>query len=455
MVSSSAESAGAPRAWYTVHALTKGWILPTAFAVTALVIRLWCFTGLIASDDVVYAHYARLLASGRYVLEAHHMAIRFGLLLPVAGTYALIGVSEATTVVFPVLASVAAVVFVFFIARRQFGALAATIAATLMATFPLSIRYGSILLPETIAELYILAAIWLYLKARDSGSSVTGVSAGVCLGLAYLTRELAVFIVCAVLLEAAWQRRWRLLFAVTMGSLAVAMGEHLFYWLATGDVWFRLHSMAEHNRRPTALVFLEHPGWRFFRAIPHMMLVPSLNFGLHSLAALLLALVSYFVLSWRQVLLFMLWALIPLFYLNFGTTSLKAYVAMPLADRYVELVYPPLFIVSGAVLATLNRKRGGIAMPAAVALLAASGVTCAHATRASGFRTADVQRLRLIARTLRSQGGSIAAVEGPAGWAWSGAMEVLDPAAMVSNAQNSFVLRPDHEGLPVLVPMQP
>jgi 4-amino-4-deoxy-L-arabinose transferase-like glycosyltransferase len=451
MIAASEEPASVLRTGYKAGILAQGWVLPAIFAFLALAIRLWCFTGLIASDDVVYAHYAQLLATGRYVLETHYMAIRFGLLLPVAGIYARLGVSEATTVLFPLLASVASVVLVFGVARRQFGVTAAIFAAVLMTTFPLSIRYGSILLPETVAELYILAAIWLYLNARDTGRLGTGVLAGVCLGLAYLTRELALFVACAVLLEAAWQRRWRVLFAVGLGSLAVAMGEHLFYWLAAGDVWFRLHSMAEHNQRPTAFAFLQHPGWRFFRALPHMMLVPSRTFGLHSLAALALAVASCFMLPRRQILLFVFWAAIPLLYLNFGTTSFKTYVAMPLADRYVELVYPPLFILSGALLATLNRKGRSLALPAAVALLAASGAICAHATRASDWRTADVQRLRPIARTLRDERGTIAAFEGPSGWAWRGAMEVLDPAAMLSESPPRFLIRPDREGLPECV----
>ena len=117
MASSQTQSISAQAVQPWAQVAQRPWILPTILAVLALAVRLWCFTGLIASDDVVYAHYARLLATGRYSVEANHMALRFGLLLPVAGAYALFGVSEVTTVLVPLLASVASVVLVFLIGR--------------------------------------------------------------------------------------------------------------------------------------------------------------------------------------------------------------------------------------------------------------------------------------------------------------------------------------------------
>jgi len=452
MVHSVASSAGLQSSQPGVKSARRAWILAAVLAGGALAVQLWCFTGLIASDDVIYAHYAHALATGRYSLEANHLALRFGLLLPVAAAYALLGISEATTALVPLMASVASVVLVFFIARRQFGLSAAVIAAVLLASFPLSIRYGSILVPETVAELYILAAVCLYLRACENGRTTTATAAGMMLGLAYLTGELAFFVALAVLMEAAWQRRWRLLVAIAFGSFAVMLGEHLYYWFAAGDPLFRLHAMAAHNQRPTAMAFREHPAWRFFRALPHLMLIPSPGFGLHSLAVLALAVLASFMLSIRRTALFLLWIILPLLYLNFGTTSLKTYIAMPVGDRYLELIYPPLFVLSGALLAIVLHKKHGRSLTAAgVGILAVSGVICAYETRASGWRTADVVRLREMAATMKRESGRIVRFEGPSAWAWKGAIEVLDPALLDSTSERGCVVRPDREGLPVCV----
>ena len=128
MVYSVASSAGVQPSQPGAKSARRAWTLAAILAGGALAVRLWCFTGLIASDDVVYAHYAHALATGRYSLEANHLALRFGLLLPVAASYALLGISEATTALVPLLASVASAVLVFFIARRQFGLAAGVIA---------------------------------------------------------------------------------------------------------------------------------------------------------------------------------------------------------------------------------------------------------------------------------------------------------------------------------------
>jgi len=452
MVYSAALSAGVQPSQPGAKSTRRAWTLAAILAGGALAVRLWCFTGLIASDDVVYAHFAHALATGRYSLEASHLALRFGLLLPVAASYALLGISEATTALVPLLASVASAVLLFFIARRQFGLAAGVIAAVLLASFPLSIRYGSILVPETVAEFYILAAVCLYLRACESGRPATATAAGVMLGVAYLTGELAFFVALAVLMEAAWQRRWRLVFAMAFGSFVVVLGEHLYYWFAAGDPLFRLHAMAAHNQRPTAMAFREHPAWRFFRALPHLMLIPSSGFGLHSLAALALAALASFMMSIRRTALFLLWIILPLFYLNFGTTSLKTYIAMPVGDRYLELIYPPLFVLSGALLAVvLQKKHGQILTAAGVGVLAVSGVICAYTTRASGWRTADVVRLREMATTMKRESGTIVRFEGPSAWAWKGAIEVLNPTLLDSTSERSCVVRPDREGLPVCV----
>ena len=125
---------------------------------------------------------------------------------------------------------------------------------------------------------------------------------------------------------------------------------------------------------------------------------------------------------------------------------------MPVGDRYLELIYPPLFILSGALLASvLNKKQGDIAVPAVVALLILSGVICSYVTRGSGWRTAHVSRLRSIAKAVENQGGGIVSFEGPSAWAWSDAIEVIDSSIKSSRSEPRFVLRPDSDGLPICV----
>ena len=188
--------------------------------------------------------------------------------------------------------------------------------------------------------------------------------------------------------------------------------------------------MADHNQRPNAMAFLQHRAWRFFRVIPHMMLIPSLGFGLHSLVALALAALASFVLSARRDS-------------SFHPLDCRAFVLSEFWHNEFEDLYCHAGgrSIPGADLPSRSSFfRGHCSPPSSirkiahagmiisgVALLFVSGVLCGHATRATGWRTADVVRLREIARTIKSESGSIVRFEGPSNWAWRGTVDVLEP----------------------------
>ena len=81
------------------------------------------------------------------------------------------------------------------------------------------------------------------------------------------------------------------------------------------------------------------------------MLVPNADLGLHSSFALLLAAITLFRERLKgDVLLFVLWAVVPFLYLDFGSSNFRRYWALPLAPRYIDLIYPPLFILAAMTL---------------------------------------------------------------------------------------------------------
>ena len=120
------------------------WLFGFGLFLLALLLRLACFTGLIASDDLDYSAYAQLIAEGRYAPKYHHVAIRYGLILPAGLLYGLIGVSEWSTITVPLFASSLSVVLLALIAARLFGVRTGLIAALLLATF----RYSFVTPPR-------------------------------------------------------------------------------------------------------------------------------------------------------------------------------------------------------------------------------------------------------------------------------------------------------------------
>jgi 4-amino-4-deoxy-L-arabinose transferase-like glycosyltransferase len=373
----------------------------------AFLLRLASFTGLIASDDLSYAEFARRIADGSYVPYSHHFAVRFGFIVPAGLIYALAGISEWSTIALPLVASSLSVVLLALIGARLFGVQAGLAAGLLYATFPVELRYATVFVPEAVAGCYVLLAVLAHVRTQDRATVALGALAGACIGLAYLTKEPALFVAPALFIDAALRRRWRQALGIAAGVAAVIAAEHAYYLATTGDLLFRFHSVAAHNLG-NAPRYDDGVGlaYRLFQSYPRMMLVPNLHFGLHSLAALVLSAAALWALRKdRRAHFLLLWAALPWIYLNFGSSSLTHYVPIPVAPRYIAFAYPALFLLSAWLLAELASKRiwakqGVVAGVAAVLLV---GVVSGQLTRATGYRTDEVAVLRAIAQRIERE----------------------------------------------------
>src|ERR1043166_1008361 len=204
-------------------------ILASGVFTIALVIRLFCFTGLIASDDLDYANHARQISQGTYGLQSYTSAVRYGVIIPVAAFYSLFGVHEWTTVAAPLIASSVAAMLLVLIAAQLGGGAVALIGGLLAATFPVDVRYASILVPEPFLQAILLTAALLFVIADKRNSGSLGICVGISLGFAYLTKEPAVFVLAAFIAYALWSRRWRLVCAVATGFALVLAVETICY----------------------------------------------------------------------------------------------------------------------------------------------------------------------------------------------------------------------------------
>lgn len=373
----------------------------------ALLIRLASFTGLIASDDWGYSYFAQRIAEGRYVPESHHFAVRYGLILPVGLIYALVGLNEWSTIALPLFASSLSVVLLALIGARLFNPQVGLIAGLLYATFPVEVRYATVLVPEAVAGSYVLLAVLVHVRTENKAPLAWGALAGALIGVAYLTKEPALFIGPALFIDAALRKRWRQAFGIAAGIGAVIAIEHAYYLVSTGDLLFRYRSLAYHNQAtaPRAGADIDL-AYRLFRAYPWMMLKPNEHFGVHSLAALVLSGAALWCFRKdRRTWFLLIWASLPWLYLNFGSTSLTQYILIPLAPRYIAFAYPPLFLLAAWLLAdlaskTLWTKRAVVSLMVATLLV---GVVSGLSTRATGYGTDQVAVLRVIADRIERQ----------------------------------------------------
>lgn len=142
------------------------WIL---FAVLGLAVflRLIYYMGVMRGDDFRYAYYAYQAFNGGLEVSQHYPGInRPGLYMPAGFLASLLGFSEFTVILYSLLASLIAILFVYKILSMLAGKDAALIGAFLWSVFPLSIFMATQLDPEGPLAMLSLGAIYFFLKGN-------------------------------------------------------------------------------------------------------------------------------------------------------------------------------------------------------------------------------------------------------------------------------------------------
>jgi 4-amino-4-deoxy-L-arabinose transferase-like glycosyltransferase len=207
------------------------------------------WVGYIGSDDVTFAHGAYgWLEEFPYV--GGHGTIRYTITIPMALAFRLFGENEFAMAL-PGLAYLTGFfVMVWAALRKIAGPLAAFCALFLLVTSPLLVIQASIANVDVIEMFFLTASVLLFWKCLDQGPDVRRLAgAGALAGLAFLTRETAIFVaVFYGLFFLAGHRfaRSRYLW-IAAGFLAVWALELLYLWIMTGDPLFRINISLHHD----------------------------------------------------------------------------------------------------------------------------------------------------------------------------------------------------------------
>jgi 4-amino-4-deoxy-L-arabinose transferase-like glycosyltransferase len=223
------------------------WLLP--ILAVALALNVWALSGQ-GYGNTYYAAAVRsmttswrsfLFASfdpgGFITVDKPPLALWFGALAA-----RLFGYSSWTLLLPSALAGAASVAVLWATVRRQFGVVAASVAALVLAVSPISVATNRLNLPEPFLVLLLAAAAWATVRAFGAAGRRAWLwvaLAGGFVGLAFMTKMLAAFIVLPALCLAALlgvRGRWfaRLGMASVLGL--VALGVSGAYVLSV-DLW--------------------------------------------------------------------------------------------------------------------------------------------------------------------------------------------------------------------------
>ena len=210
-------------------------------------LALWIgWVGFIASDDALYYYGANRWVTDPPFAGNSHWSTRFPVVLSLALSLLVFGRDMIALNIWAICWFSILVALVGAFCGRLHGQRAGWIAAILVGTLPVVIVNATIVncdLPEVI---FLLAGAWLLAEAR---STKVAFAAGICFGLAMLSRETAVLSLAGLgllfLLGGPIDRKTLLIAA--LGAAALLGAEMIFqYWL-TGDPLHRYGLAAHHD----------------------------------------------------------------------------------------------------------------------------------------------------------------------------------------------------------------
>lgn len=203
-------------------------VLPLlAIVALGVQLRLTFYQGVIHTDDLVYSQLAWRLSEGvspfAQPLPQTFAAARIGLYGPVALAYWLFGASDATTLAWPFMCSIVAILGAYGIGRLAHTEASGLLAAFLVAVLPTHVAAATALLGDgPIAALSIATVFFLLLSDRTTGwQSLASMAASlVCFGIGILNKPLILLMLPFLIVYLARRmKRSRL----TIGGLAVVV----------------------------------------------------------------------------------------------------------------------------------------------------------------------------------------------------------------------------------------
>ena len=350
----------------------QAWCAVAAILVVFCAARAVTFRGFAASDDANVAELANRIVRGEFPPSANgippHYPFRLGVIVPVAVLFRVFGVSEATLLVVPVLASLGMMALAFCAGRLFFSTRAGLIGAGIFALMPIDCRFATWLLSDTPAAFWAAAGVLLLYggsKARAGRAKAGfGVGAGLCLGLSWITRAQVVHLapfVAGLLIVWTVRDRKNLWLAVPAAGCVIVLflGECAFYAATRGDWLARFHAFERMYEMHTHWYFTEGAmyGWpegryvfglfrRWFKQGPTALFFKH-NFAWVQAVALVAG-----TFAWRKRLrpfaFPAAWFAWTCLMFNFGSNSLRHYQPLPWIDSYLmPTLFPAVLVVAG------------------------------------------------------------------------------------------------------------
>ena len=321
-------------------------LLIAVAVVLAAAVRFVFYGGMFSPDELNTLRNGAAWWTGRFELRDALFIhdTRPLMFVPVGWSFAAFGVSEATALLWPFVASLAVVVLVYLIARRLFGRETAAYAVFCAAFFPLLAQEATRLLPGVVMNLLIgLCALFFVVSEQAEKRRWMWLAAsGMAYGAVQMAGELGIVLGCLFLAAVIVWRRHRLwsYWPAVAGFAAVTLLFVLYQWAETGNPLFKL----DLSKYVYAQLKTVAPHQPFYYT--KLLVAPSAGGGGVFYLAAVGCLAGLFARR-REALFVALWIALTWALLDFGSVSLTEYRQLSKEVRYFSVVSVPAVILAG------------------------------------------------------------------------------------------------------------
>jgi 4-amino-4-deoxy-L-arabinose transferase-like glycosyltransferase len=201
------------------------------------------YVGFIASDDGSYSEAAIGWLDHFPYVGINHWGLRHAVVLPVALSFWVGGVSELTMMLPTKVYLLLLILLTYGCLSRLIERRTALLASALIALTPIFILPSS---PsdDPVECFFVVASLWAFYFGSGARTSVTLLFlSGICAGLAFVTRETSAIIALfyGILFLLGWRLPRAYFFLIAGGFLAVLAIDTVYLASMTGDPLYRFH----------------------------------------------------------------------------------------------------------------------------------------------------------------------------------------------------------------------
>jgi 4-amino-4-deoxy-L-arabinose transferase-like glycosyltransferase len=219
-----------------------------ALIIFALLV-VWGWVGFIGSDDVTYARGGYgWLEDFPYV--GGHGTIRYPITIPIALSFLTLGENEFAMVLPSLLYMLGFLIMTWFAVRRAGNSQLAFGALVALVTCPLLVIQSSIASVDIVEMACLFASAYLFWTCLETEPDARKLfSAGALAGLAFLTRETAIFIALfyAIYFAIGYRFHRGHYLWIAAGFVAIWALELAYLWIMTGDPLYRITISLNHD----------------------------------------------------------------------------------------------------------------------------------------------------------------------------------------------------------------